>query len=243
MLETIRTLERIQKLDIEIAATETEEGNYQRDSEAASAEAASLATARDASVAEIDTINARIRELDEEIRKCGERVQKDEKRVGGIKNDKELNALNKEIISANKSRRQHEEEKNQLNAKLDGKKAALAVTEAALNEKNALIARLGAEVTEKRASWEAVRARNGALKETEKASLSPQVYKKYENIRAKRGGIGLARVANETCHACFMHIPPQVYIILKRGVDELMTCPHCHRILYVESETSSQQPA
>lgn len=243
MLETIRILEKIQRLDLEIAVTEAEEKKYQRESETASNDAAALVTTRDNAAAEIEALNTRIRELDEEIRKCAERIQKDEKRIGGIKNDKELNALNKEIVSANKSRRQHEEEKNKINAKLDEKKAALGVTEAALSEKTSLLSQLNAEIPAKKNSWETVRTQNTALKEAEKALLDPQIYKKYETIRAKRGGIGLAKVIDETCHGCFMHIPPQVFIILKRGVTELMTCPHCHRILYVEAEPSTRQSA
>lgn len=242
MLETIRILEKIQRLDLEIAATEAEEIRYQRECDTASTEVAALSAAREIAAAEIETISVRIREIDEEIRKCGERIQRDEKRVAGIKNERELNALNKEMISASKSRRQYEEEKNKLSAKLDEKKAALSVTDAALNEKDALISRLHSEIASKKPSWEAIIAQDIALKEIEKSLLSPQIYKKYETIRSKRGGIGLAKVVNETCHGCFMHIPPQVFIILKRGVNELMNCPHCHRILYVETEPSIQPP-
>lgn len=242
MLETIRILEKIQRLDLEIAAAEAEEDKCQHECEAASNEAAALVTTRDKAAAEIEAISVRVRALDDEMRKCGERVQKDEKRIGGIKNDRELNALNKEIVSANKARRQYEEEKKQLNAKLDEKNAALGVTEAALNEKTALMSRLNAEIPSKKSSWEAIKAQANALKETEKSRLNPQIYKKYEIIRSKRGGVGLAKVVNETCHGCFMHIPPQVYIILKRGVTELMNCPHCDRILYVETEQSIEQP-
>ena len=66
--------------------------------------------------------------------------------------------------------------------------------------------------------------------------MRPDIFKKYETIRAKRGGIGLAKVQDETCQGCYIHIPPQVFIILKRGVEELLTCPHCHRILYVDTQ-------
>lgn len=239
MLETIRVLEEIQRLDLEVAATEEEERKYQRDIEAANAGAASLTGARDKAAAEIEELNGRIRDIDEEIRKYGERVQKDEKRVGDIKNNRELSALNKEIAAANKARKQHEEEKDRVIARLAEKKTAHETATAALNDAEALRDRLSGEMASKKTAWEELRLKDAALKETEKSRISPQIFQKYESIRAKRGGIGLAKVVDETCHGCFIHIPPQVYIMLRRGVTEIMTCPHCHRILYADANPAT----
>ncbi|MBI5886629.1 MAG: hypothetical protein HZB85_08645 [Deltaproteobacteria bacterium] len=247
MLETIRVLEEIQRLDLEIAATEEEEKRYLLDIEIADARAAALAGTRDKASAEMGDINTRIRDIDEEIRKCGERVQKDEKRLGEIKNDRELKALNKEMTTANKAVKQHEEEKERVVARLAEKKTAHDAAVAALGDATGLSERLSGEMASKKPAWEEIRQKDAALKETEKSRISPQIFKKYESIRSKRGGIGLAKVVNETCHGCFIHIPPQVYIMLKRGVSELMTCPHCHRILYTEADpapgTNSQPGA
>ena len=41
--------------------------------------------------------------------------------------------------------------------------------------------------------------------------LNPSILKRYETIKSRRGGRGLAKVFNETCQECFIHIPPQVY--------------------------------
>lgn len=235
MLDTIRVLEEIQKIDLDIAAAEEEKKRYLREIEAAGAEAKALAAEKEKAAAEITDINARIRDLDEEMRKCSDKVKKDEGRIGGIKNSKELNALNKEISSANKSRRLYEEEKTRFAAKLDEKTASCAALETKLTDKSALLTRLNEEAASKNAVWSEAVSRNTALKEDAKTRISPEILKKYEGIRAKRGGVGLAKVKDETCLGCFIHIPPQVYIILKRGASELMTCPHCHRILYVEA--------
>lgn len=235
LLDTIRVLEEIQKIDLNIAATEEEKKRYLRDIETAEAEAKTLAAEKEKAATEIADINTRIRDLDEEMRKCSDKVKKDEGRISGIKNSKELNALNKEISSANKSRRLYEEEKTRFAAKLDEKTASCGALEAKLNDKSALLMRLNEEVASKNAVWSEIVSKNSAQKENAKTRINPDILKKYEGIRAKRGGVGLARVKDETCLGCFIHIPPQVYIILKRGTNELMTCPHCHRILYVEA--------
>jgi uncharacterized protein len=36
---------------------------------------------------------------------------------------------------------------------------------------------------------------------------------------------------NESCSGCFMSIPPQLFVNVKKNT-EIITCPHCSRILY-----------
>lgn len=54
---------------------------------------------------------------------------------------------------------------------------------------------------------------------------------KYDRVRAHRHNIGIASVKDEVCNGCYMHIPPQLYVEVKKD-NEIHTCPHCQRILY-----------
>jgi predicted nucleic acid-binding Zn-ribbon protein len=54
---------------------------------------------------------------------------------------------------------------------------------------------------------------------------------KYERIRQKRGGVGVAPVIRGTCKGCQMNIPPQMANLLRTGA-EIQTCPSCHRFIY-----------
>ena len=53
----------------------------------------------------------------------------------------------------------------------------------------------------------------------------------YKRVRAHRHNIGIASVKDEVCNGCYMHIPPQLYVEVKKDLD-VHTCPHCQRILY-----------
>ena len=54
---------------------------------------------------------------------------------------------------------------------------------------------------------------------------------KYEDIRKRRGGVAIARVAGGNCGACRVGIPEAVR---KQAFgDGLAQCPNCERILYV----------
>jgi predicted nucleic acid-binding Zn-ribbon protein len=57
------------------------------------------------------------------------------------------------------------------------------------------------------------------------------VLRRYEMIRSKRQGIGMAAVKDSTCSGCFVVLAPQQVIALQRG-EEFAQCPRCQRILY-----------
>jgi hypothetical protein len=62
-------------------------------------------------------------------------------------------------------------------------------------------------------------------------SVDQDLLKKYEILRDRRGGRALSQVIAGVCQACHINIPPQKFNELIRG-DSLLTCPHCHRIIY-----------
>ena len=63
------------------------------------------------------------------------------------------------------------------------------------------------------------------------SKIKKSTYMKYERVRAHRHNIGIASVKDEVCNGCYMHIPPQLYVEVKKDLD-VHTCPHCQRILY-----------
>ncbi|MBI5644407.1 MAG: hypothetical protein HY954_13155 [Deltaproteobacteria bacterium] len=236
MRNTIKVLEQIQKIDLEVKAIEEEEKVYLNKISEISLEIEAEKKIIDVLKLEAEDLKNLMKGSDEKIRESSERAGKDEKRLNDIKNDKELNALTKEINAANKVKKQNEQEKAVFNTKFEEKDSFLKAKEAAVNGKASELDGLNGELEAKRAGWKEEIDKRHKGRDLIKGELSPSILKKYEMIRSKRGGLGLAQVKNETCQGCYIHIPPQVYIQLKRGTDELMTCPHCHRILYVETQ-------
>ncbi len=71
------------------------------------------------------------------------------------------------------------------------------------------------------------------MKEREKYSstIKKSTLMKYDRVRSHRHNIGIASVKDEICNGCYMHIPPQLYVEVKKD-ESIHTCPHCQRILY-----------
>ena len=59
---------------------------------------------------------------------------------------------------------------------------------------------------------------------------------RYDRIRGARGGMGLAAAVSGRCTGCNMMIMPQMYNELQKG-RELHSCPTCHRVLYIPTQS------
>lgn len=237
MVSTLRVLERIQRIDLDIKAIEDEEKRLCKTIEDLASELKGSRDAIAAIEAEAGALKAQVNEIDEKIRESSERASKDEKKLNSVKNDRELTALTKEITGANKSKKQCEQEKASLSAKLDEKEALFSARQDALKGKEDELGRLSGELETNRSGWKETIEAKLKSKDELKTAVAPEILRKYELIRSRRGGVGLALVKDEICQGCFTHIPPQVYIMLKRGTEELQSCPHCHRLLHVEDKS------
>ncbi|MFN4196793.1 MAG: zinc ribbon domain-containing protein, partial [Caldimicrobium sp.] len=67
-------------------------------------------------------------------------------------------------------------------------------------------------------------------KEIEK-KISSAILRRYELIRDKKKGIGIAAVDGGICEGCYMAIPPQLYNELQKD-NQYFECPHCKRLIY-----------
>lgn len=65
----------------------------------------------------------------------------------------------------------------------------------------------------------------------------------YEKIAARRHGIGLAEVRDESCRLCGMRIPPHIFQELRRSdSQEIYNCESCGRILYYVEPPAAASP-
>ncbi|MBF0204805.1 MAG: nucleotide-binding protein [Desulfamplus sp.] len=69
-------------------------------------------------------------------------------------------------------------------------------------------------------------------------TLNKHLLSRFNEISEASGGLAVVEVRDELCRGCFMNIPPQLYIEVRRST-YLIQCPHCNKILY-HIETLSQ---
>lgn len=70
--------------------------------------------------------------------------------------------------------------------------------------------------------------------------IKKQFLSKYETIRKARNNLAIVRIENETCTGCYMKVPPQLYVDVKKN-NAVYQCPNCQRFLYfLNNETAEK---
>ena len=157
--------------------------------------------------------------------------KKYEKQLDNVKNNREFEALNKEIEiqglevqAADKRIKNFQfeiEQKKQsvelLAAELEGRKIDLKTKKGELDN---II-----EETDKEEK-DLLKVRSKAVTVTEE-----RLYSSYEKIRKSvKNGIGVAMILRDSCGGCFAKIPPQKQSDIKQR-KKILVCEHCGRVL------------
>jgi predicted nucleic acid-binding Zn-ribbon protein len=239
--DPVEVLDRLQILDLDIEAVRKEGEESRGVAEGAAEELKGMELEIDGLLAELEGLKVERRDVEEKVRLHGEKIESDNEKISEITKDKQLKALNKEISNARKAMRLHEMELASITEKIGSKEEELKSRQGALEVKTADLERINAELEEKTKQWEELIGERKVRREGLAESLSPALLKQYETIKQRRGGLGLVRAKDETCLGCYMHIPPQVYLLLMRNPEEITTCPHCHRILYFDKAGKAKE--
>ena len=187
----------------------------------------------------IRDLNKTQREYEAEIENGLACIRKSRGRLMSIKNNKEYRALLREIEETEKGNADKEdrvlsclEELETLSKELEAKEKSLSAMRDRLETEKTAISKEVVRVREELSDIEKSREK---LVQT----IAPQLLAKYEQIKARSGGIAVALVNNATCSECHLSIPPQMFNELQRQ-DTLKICPNCQRIIcWKEAETSA----
>ncbi len=169
----------------------------------------------------------RDKDLETEIQK----VEKLKARSSEIKNNKEYQALLKEIEAAEQENKAIEDDILGLMEKIDA--AAGQITSAEQRAKEEAV-EIRAEQKQHEAAFAKLEEELKAIEEERQkviARLSKPVLTQYQKLLNTKAGIAIAEARGESCSGCYMSIPPQVYVNVKKN-ESIITCPNCGRILY-----------
>jgi predicted nucleic acid-binding Zn-ribbon protein len=173
------------------------------------------------------------RMLESDLRAEKEKIKKWESRLNELKNNRDYQALSREIEAARKANLGIEDEILKRMQEIEDLKVVIAQKQADLEQidRQYQSERVGLE--ERLASLNATLAEERKVRDTAKASVSDRWLAGYDNIRKRRDGTAVVAVVDEHCQGCHMGIPPQLYNTVLTG-QSIETCPFCHRILFYQ---------
>ncbi|HUJ16596.1 MAG TPA: C4-type zinc ribbon domain-containing protein [Nitrospirota bacterium] len=171
------------------------------------------------------------RDRDQDLEAGSQKVEKLKTRSSEIKTNKEYQAMLKEIEAAEKENKAIEDEILVLMEKIDAAASAITSAETRSREEEAAIA---AEQKEQEAAFAGVEEElKAALQQRQESAalIDQRLVAQYQKLLVSKAGMALAEARGEACSGCYMSIPPQVFVNVKKN-ESVITCPHCGRILY-----------
>lgn len=187
---------------------------------------------------ELLTAQKNKRDRDKDLESGAQKVEKLRTRSSGIKNNKEYQAHLKEIETAELENKEIEDDILELMEKID---AAAGNISAAEQKANAEAAEIEIEKKQHEAALKKIEEDLKFLEEERQktiAHIPKTLHAQYQRLLITKAGIAMAEARGESCSGCFMSIPPQVYVNVKKN-DSIIGCPNCNRILYYK-ETIEQ---
>ena len=180
-----------------------------------------------------DELKSRHTENENRIKKLNEGMVKTKTRLLEVKNNKEYQAMLKEIEIAESSRGDIETEIISILEALDKLSVLVKKDEETLKhsknkyeqEKKIIEDDLNTIDTDV-VDWEKKRINL-------QKNVSDDLLARYEKIRNRNKGVGVISVWKAVCNGCHMNIPPQLYNELQKS-NELLSCPNCSRIIYFQ---------
>jgi len=185
-----------------------------------------------------DEQKAQRADCEAKVKKLNEGVVKAKERLLEVKNNKEYQAMLKEIETAEKTRGEIEtqiialmEEMDKLSILVKKDDEALKQATARHEEEKKIVEDDLSSVDADTMIWT---GKKTGLQEQIPADLLAQ----YERVKKRNNGVGVISVWKAVCSGCQMKIPPQLYNELQRSND-LLSCPNCNRIMYFQNQEKS----
>ncbi len=229
-MDHIRALEELASMDAEVKALE----------EKLAEERGVLSTLRDSlkklderlqlDRATLSGTDKQRAELQLDIRTMMQQIEHSRDKLNRSRTERESQAAQRELEELRKLVRDREDEITRLETDTASVRAAVADTEAEHKRVEDELAAKEGDIQAKVAQLEADRTQKGGGRDAIVKRLPPQIYRRYEMIRGRRGN-ALATTTDGTCKACNMSLPPQLFHKLRRE-PVLEQCPSCNRLIY-----------
>lgn len=232
--EQLTQLFNLQKIDSKLDEIKVMKGELPMEVSDFEDELAGLNTRRNKLSDTIADIDTDIKRFQTNAKECEALIDKYNKQLDKVKNNREFEALNKEI-ELQKLEIQLMEKKGKEAVAIKATKAESlkAIEEKiALREKDLKIKKDELEgIIEKTEKEEEKLIKESAK---ERKEIEPRLLKAYDKIRTSyRNGLAIGVVKRESCGGCFNKIPPQKQIEIGM-MKNIIACEHCGRILVDE---------
>ncbi len=189
---------------------------------------------------EVNGINEFIEQKKESIVQSQELIKKYEKQSDNVKNNREFEAINKELEMQTLEVKLAERHMKDANEEIGDKARALEVVKKNIANKEANLKVKKSELDKIIAETEKEEKEYAALSQKARASVDSRLLTSFDRIRKNfRNGLAVVPVVRDACGGCFNAIPPQRQSEIRQH-KKIIVCENCGRIL-VEEEPNTEK--
>ncbi len=185
----------------------------------------------------IEENSSKIKSYEEQISTLDEQLKSIQKKNKAVTNEKEMKALSLEEELAKEKLTFANEEIERLGKINEVKKEEVAELEATLAELSASVAAVNEEAQKELSEIEKQKENLYKDRVEKVSAIDQKILAFYEKVRKWAGNTAVVPVKKQACYGCYMKINDKSYTEVIKG-EEIATCPHCGRILYLEKETA-----
>jgi len=180
---------------------------------------------------EINGITEFIEQKKEAIKESGALVKKYEKQSSNVKNNREFEAINKEIEMQQLEVKLAEKHIKDATDEISEKAVLLEKAKKTIGAKEGILNTKKEELEKIIASTEKEEKHFNKMAAEAKESVDPRLLTSYTKIRhSYRNGLAVVQVERDACGGCFYAIPPQKQSEIRQH-KKIMVCENCGRVL------------
>lgn len=233
--EKLQQLYELQLIDSEIDQIAILKGELPMEVSDLEDEIAGLETRRGRLQNNIETMEGDLARHKNNIKEAEALIEKYEKQMDNVKNNREYDALSKELEMQRLEIQLSEKRSREGGSQVIAKKETLKNTDERLKSKQEALAEKKVELEKIIEKTEKEEEKLKRQSTKAQKGIEERLMKSYNKLRgAYRNGVAVATVSRNSCGGCFNKVPPQVQLEIASR-KKIIACEHCGRILVDES--------
>jgi predicted nucleic acid-binding Zn-ribbon protein len=221
----------LQKIDSKIDEIKTLKGELPMEVKDMEDEIEGLQTRIQNIDAEIDSINKFVESKTEARKEAQGLIKKYEKQQDNVKNNREFEAINKEIEMSELEVKLNEKHIKDAGFELKEREQQRARTQEKINEIEDALKAKRSELEKIIAETEKEEKQLSGKSEKAKEKVDERLLGAYDRIRTSyKNGLAVVPIMRDSCGGCFNVIPPQRQSEIRQR-KKIIVCEHCGRVV------------
>lgn len=231
MIEQLAALAKIADIDAEALKAETELREIPARTQSLREDVKKLGDLLAAERLQVADADRLLAAQEEELSNQSQSLAKSKQKGARARNLRETDAVERELETIRRLMKEREAERETLKEAIGKRRSSVDKHEKEFGELEKYAADEEKKAETRLAELEKMREAALAGRSELVPKVPADVLRRYDMIRAKRQGMGVAAIENGSCSGCFVVLAPQQVIAVQRA-EEFIQCPRCVRFLY-----------